>query len=299
MKVRSKEVLSSLDFGKKFTPEDSKHLKEIQMMIMDDVDFLCKKYNLHYSLCFGTLLGAVRHHGYIPWDDDIDICLPSFEINDLMLNLSKEFGEKYFFAGYGIDEDPCVCLKVCLSGTEYLDYDMVGTGFKRGISIDVFPIIPLSSDIKTVVKTEKKLRNLTHRISLASEWKWKRIAFLKSDNKKVKRYYMMRRLAGFFASFAGYKTMLKKRQKMLKSSVNNYSDNSNCLIGFNQRIKTECLKASESVDLIDYKFEDRTYKGFKNSDKFLSFHFGRDYMKLPPVEKREKHSAYKVDFGNY
>ncbi|MBR1744551.1 MAG: LicD family protein [Fibrobacter sp.] len=54
---------------------EQQECREIQMSVLDEIDRICKENNLKYSLAYGTLLGAVRHKGYIAWDDDIDICL--------------------------------------------------------------------------------------------------------------------------------------------------------------------------------------------------------------------------------
>lgn len=68
--------------------------KEIQ--ILDVIDSICKKHNITYFLVWGTLLGSVRHKGFIPWDDDVDIGMPGKSYNKFLKIASKELGKEYF-----------------------------------------------------------------------------------------------------------------------------------------------------------------------------------------------------------
>ena len=56
-------------------------LKKIELTILEEIDKICREQNIRYSLCGGTMLGAIRHGGFIPWDDDIDICMPRPDYN--------------------------------------------------------------------------------------------------------------------------------------------------------------------------------------------------------------------------
>ena len=88
---------------KDFTEEQKARLHEIQgieLAILREVDRICKKYNLHYSLSGGTLLGAIRHKDFIPWDDDIDIDLKRDDFNKLLSVLPEELGEDFEFINY-------------------------------------------------------------------------------------------------------------------------------------------------------------------------------------------------------
>ena len=80
---------------KEITIEES---KKIQLMILDSIDLFCKSNNLRYSLAYGTLIGAVRHHGFIPWDDDIDIMMPRPDY-DKFLKLFKQENLKVQYYG--------------------------------------------------------------------------------------------------------------------------------------------------------------------------------------------------------
>ena len=72
---------------KKLTIEDA---KQIELEILDYIDTLCKKHNINYIINYGTLIGAVRHEGFIPWDDDIDLSILEKTINDLLTFFQKE-----------------------------------------------------------------------------------------------------------------------------------------------------------------------------------------------------------------
>lgn len=88
---------------KDFTDEQKVKLREIQdieLKILRELDRICKKYNLHYSLAGGTLLGAVRHKDFIPWDDDIDVDLKREDFNKLLKALPYELGDEFEFLNY-------------------------------------------------------------------------------------------------------------------------------------------------------------------------------------------------------
>ncbi|NEU24358.1 LicD family protein, partial [Vibrio parahaemolyticus] len=72
-------------------------LRSVQMSILDRVHLFCERHDLEYSLAGGTLLGAIRHKGYIPWDDDIDIMMPREDYEYLLQNFAKEYPDFTFF----------------------------------------------------------------------------------------------------------------------------------------------------------------------------------------------------------
>ena len=115
---------------------DSEESKRIQLEILDGIDRFCTQRGLRYSLAYGTLIGAVRHKGFIPWDDDIDLMMPRPDYD----RLRKEFQADGLYLVDLADRDDCVetFLKVCKSGTV-----MVDKNFGRelwGVNVDVFPV---------------------------------------------------------------------------------------------------------------------------------------------------------------
>lgn len=114
--------------------------KKIQLSILRDIDVFCQKNQIKYFLAFGTLLGAIRHKGFIPWDDDIDIAMPRPDYNKFILSfngmvdnlkvLAPEIDLDYY-APYANVYDTRTVLEE--KGTSHLKFEI-------GVKIDVFPI---------------------------------------------------------------------------------------------------------------------------------------------------------------
>ncbi len=116
-----------------------KKLKQVQLELLDVFVTFCKEHNLTYYLLGGTLLGAIRHHGYIPWDDDIDVCMPIGDYLKLVKdfdNSSKYYidnreSNRFYFHHYS---------KLTKRDTVYIEYSIQKTKWRQGIFLDIFPI---------------------------------------------------------------------------------------------------------------------------------------------------------------
>ena len=131
-----------------FVTEDLKKIQAIELDLVAKFDVFCKKFNLHYFLIGGSLLGAVRHHGFIPWDDDMDIILPRKDY-DRMLKLAPQyFKNQYFFQT--IETDPEFCYlhaRLRNSNTSAIDRPFSFQNYNHGIFID---ILPLDNFVETI-----------------------------------------------------------------------------------------------------------------------------------------------------
>ncbi len=118
-----------------------KELWAIQLDMLCELDRVCKKYGLKYILDFGTLLGAVRHHGFIPWDDDLDVSMLREDYDKLMEVGPKEFSHPYFFQTFQTDKGyDNSTAKLRRSDTAFIEPEHLRhkTQYNKGIFIDIF-----------------------------------------------------------------------------------------------------------------------------------------------------------------
>ena len=102
---------------------------------------ICEKHKLQYFLCSGTLLGAVRHKGFIPWDDDVDVCMPLKDYKQFLLVAANELDDRYFLQTFETDEGCNFGFsKIRRNNTTYIPDHLAGGYSHQGIWIDIFPM---------------------------------------------------------------------------------------------------------------------------------------------------------------
>ncbi len=259
---------------------DTKDLRELQLYELDilkEVDKFCKKNNIKYSLGEGSLLGAVRHHGFIPWDDDLDIYMSRENFDKFVSSFkSKDYRVEYFntMEKYWLPFAKVRMLKKTKFTTPAIEKISEYTGPR----IDVLPIdyVPeLTSKEqdkqgKSIYFWKAVLRNRVYPIG-----------------KKNKIYYY---LILIIAKTLPYKYIVNKLTKEMKKFNNLNCKYMVCATGdYNVRKETFPIECYE--ELIDIKFEDGIFPISKHYDKMLSQIYG-DYMKLPKEEDRKvKHNV--------
>ncbi len=122
------------------TDEDIAGLQKILLGAMKDIDHVCEKYHLTYALAGGAMLGMVRHKGFIPWDDDIDICMPRMDFDKFPEFFKREFGDKYWLQDVRTDAKYDLhFMKVRVKNTEFMEVFDTDEE-KAGIFIDIYPV---------------------------------------------------------------------------------------------------------------------------------------------------------------
>ncbi len=257
--------------------KDLEDLKATELEILKEVTAFCDKNNLTYFLVGGTLLGSVRHQGFIPWDDDIDIGMLREDYEKFIKLYPKDKNGKYYIQCLENDSNYWLPFaKIRKSNTLMLEADLEGTNLNKEIFIDVFPF-------DTVPDTGYK------------KFKW--VAFLIINNveailakrlkKKAPRIYS-KVLKIFPVKFLYY----FEKKLMMKYDKKDY----NHLICYCGRYAKEKEYLERDVILPVKKgdFEGLKFNIMNKPDVYLTNLYG-DYMKLPPKEKQETHGILKVN----
>jgi lipopolysaccharide cholinephosphotransferase len=252
-----------------------KEMREIQLDILNDVNDFCTKNNILYFLAYGTLIGAIRHKGYIPWDDDIDIVMTRPNYNKFIANYHSE---KYKIINFDVDADyPYVFTKIQDPSTLLVEYS--SREFDLGVNIDLFPIDGLSAD-------EKKRSRQIKRISFYSSLK--EIKRIKTgENRSFFRNAVLCMLKAAVC-FIPYRFIIK--QLVGLGCQSDYEQAT--LVGDLNFISMDrCFPKKGFEEWVDVEFENNTYKAPKCYDLWLKKVYG-NYMEFPPKKDQKTHHVF-------
>lgn len=248
--------------------------KKICLEILKYFDDFCKKNDIKYFLGYGTALGAVRHKGFIPWDDDIDVILLYNDYERLIDLLSKE--DKYNLVEGRINSDSYYFFaKLCDKNTKMIEYNLKEIP-NLGVCIDIFPLYNLADTKEESIKHIKKIKKIF------KLWRRQTCAENYYCGESIIRRIIKKVL--FFPEHLFYNEK-KCRNKIIKL-LHKY-DNNCKYVGHNAWV-SDIFEVSERNlfdEAISIEFENDSYPIVCNYDKYLENIYG-DYMTPPPVENR-------------
>ena len=258
-----------------FKKLDIDEIKEVELGVMDYIHNICREKGINYSLAYGSLLGAVRHRGFIPWDDDLDIALKRDEYDKLYQAILEDNNSIYKIVSWENDSRyPYPFYRVYDSRTVY-ENNYIQNDIELGICVDVFPF----DDYKDVNKEITKL-DMYRRLSVYTLYG---IRNKEAGIKNIVRYLM---LVAF--RLTRVKIWNKKLNDCSKAPVNSeYID----YLMESKKYSTK-IDAKALDEVIECKFEDRVYNIPKDYDHILTTIYGEDYMEIPPIEKRIQHDDF-------
>lgn len=254
-------------------------VKTIQLEILQDIDNFCNKHNLNYALAYGSALGAVRHKGYIPWDDDIDLIMPRPDYDIFIQTYRSEHNEVLDLAKSPL----CVEMfsKVSRKGTYMVD--MIGRCL-WGVNVDIFPIDPLpEKDYESFLKQIIKLNGNIAKVC----------PFYKTVSSKKPLWfikYVFKRLRYFYLPGAA------RLKGNIVDLLHRNSFSPGCQAGFflveEAAARREIMPAGMYMKYTRVEFEGKQYPIPVDYRTYLSRLFD-NYMELPPVGQQQTHHHYK------
>lgn len=265
------------------TDEEMKQLRGRILEIADFFDEVCKKHNIKYSVAYGTLIGAVRHGGFIPWDEDFDVVMDRNNYEKFLHVFDDEARRtSYFIRNRRRDREfNQTFTKIIDKRSEYIVEGEDNTpSDNNGVFIDIFPLD----------KWEKGKWNRIKMLMNGYLYKLvtrRRMRELVEKNKTAIRLYKFL-FDGLLDKIEA--SIEKKFIKKRKYENGFYYFSPSCKEDLKHKYSAELFNAFGTI-----KFEDREYMIFKEYDSFLRETFG-DYMQLPPVEDRVgKHRLIRVN----
>lgn len=259
-------------------------MKKIEIKILEYVTKFCDSNNITYFLYGGSVLGAIRHKGFIPWDDDIDIAMPRKDYNNFVNLYCKANNKKYILENINTDDKYGYLFSKVYDTNTYLKESFVNRkNNKLGVHIDIFPLDNIGKTYKEAKIVFMRKRFLKA-ILVSANW-----SKYKLSKTHPLRYEPIRLFFYIISRFFDPNKLAKKLEKEFNTYSkysSNYMASTSGLYPYIEIFEGKVYQETTTVE-----FEGKTYKTMKNYDVFLKQLYG-DYMKLPPVEKRKTHHTY-------
>lgn len=247
---------------------------------------ICERHRLRFYCCAGTAIGAVRHNGIIPWDDDIDVIMPRPDYDRLLeIARTEDFGKYELITPYNNPDYPLYFSK--LSDTTTTLVEERERPCVTGLYVDIFPLDPTADNVEEAKRLKTKYTKIINRLNAVSTHNtFGEYLSLLTDRKEWGRFVI--KTAAFFFRSAIRKRLLNQMDAI--SHLYDYDKAKNVQVytgsyGFREIFPKAWLGGGRL-----FKFEHLEVPLPEEWDKYLRHFFG-DYMQLPPVEQRiEKHN---------
>lgn len=263
---------------------DTLRLQKVQIKIAKEFKRICDKYNLQYFLIYGSLLGAVRHEGFIPWDDDIDIGMPRKDYDQFVSKYYKELDNSYYM--HSRNTDSLFWLPWCKirkKDTLYIEESTSLMNSSLGINIDIFPFDNSYSNNNLITRFQRKITNvISHSVFYKTG-----VKINYSNSLKAKLILLI--LRPFKV-----KTLNYIQQLIMKANIDTKAEYMANIAGV-YSLKKEVFPKSDIFPLKELLFNGVRFKVPANYTAMLETVYG-DFMVMPPLDQRKGSHAIKVSF---
>ncbi len=262
-----------------------RHLQMVILGIMKDIDSLCQKHNIEYYLLGGSAIGAIRHKGFIPWDDDLDIIMSNENYNKFIEICKTELDPTKYNLQEGLKDWSMYFSKVRLKGTRLLEgVTYTDNPDMQGIYVDIFKMDNVPND-----KNKAKWQYFCAKTFLCHQ--------LATRGDREVAFGLKKRLMMFFS----FPLKIKAVRNWFKAQVEKYNNGETDYYGFyygRTNLKTSIVRKDIFGTPTRVPFEDTSLCVAEHYHEYLTQMFG-DYMTPPPSDKQVGFHLREVDFGVY
>ena len=262
-------------------------VRRIQLELLQVFDRVCGEQGLRYTAVFGTLLGAVRHQGFVPWDDDIDLAMPREDYDRLTKMAAKVFAEPYFLQTP--ESDPgCFYggyARLRHSRTTALESRNAGSACNQGIWIEIFPLDACGLSDREINAQQRKVFFM-QRLLFAKVYPLWTGLIADSDPRKVSLYYILADRISHASLCRGLHHVLSSHKKTGCRTV--------FATYYRWKKNWSRMRDEDLDDLMRIPFENMEIPVPRAYDRWLTERYGKNYMEFPPPETR--HPRHDVQF---
>lgn len=281
--------------GKIYTQYDADILKKLQSAELEILSVfikICDEHNLDYFMFAGSGIGVVRHQGFIPWDDDIDVGMPRKDYDKFIEIANKDYKNEFEVLTPISDKKyACNVTHFQMNGTSFVPYSSKKLKCQLGICIDLFPFDNIPYD---EIKKQKQIRKT---------WILGRLIYLRGCGTPIIPFKGLKKVIAQIICYSAHlflkifrvspKWLFTKFEKESQKYNDTPSETLNTFV--DPFVSSTYITKDELYPLCKMPFENITVKMPNNYHNQLSRIFG-DYMIVPPVEKRINHCPYKIEF---
>lgn len=276
--------------------EDPAVLRQVQLAstrILGELDRVCRLLDIPYAIYAGTAIGAVRHGGFIPWDDDVDVCLPRASYERFLTEAPAVLGEEFTIENSRTHADfPNMFTKLGLRGTLFIPEFIKDASYRMPLSIDLMPFDNVPDDPRAYQR--QRLRT----------WVWGRLVYLRASGTPYLELAGWKRSVVLAASWTAHTVMRVLRisprwlQRRWESAARQYEHATTHFMADYSDMNPMAWAVSyeELFPTVEVAFEGIAVRLPHAYDTILRRGYG-EYMEIPPVDKRKNHQPYLIDFG--
>lgn len=263
---------------REITPDELRKMQLIQLELLEEVDRICMKHHISYSVEGGTLLGAVRHKGFIPWDDDVDIAMVRSEYRKSCKACEKELNtEKYFFQNHETDHEyRWGYAKVLKKGTSFVRYGQEHMKMRRGVYVEIFPMDGIPKNY-----IEKKFYNFLR--VCCRKIMWSEVGKVSCRSRGMRLFFLLLNQIPVDNAFAMLDFLSRKYDERKSKYVTCLSF-PDCWVKGEPGFKREYYLETKRI-----LFEGKEINAPRKSKELLVTLYGKDYMTPPPAKDRKTH----------